>query len=225
VGLSRHSLLVAAVLAVAFLVLPTGALGEPNDSPAGASGPILSGGLYQGTIDTENDTDWWVFYTGTSTQLDVALTGLGADDCFGPEMHLKDASGRLVAESGYPAERFEVEHILYTVGTGTFYVEVFPYHLAPCIGSEADYQLSINSTPSLLASPPYIPPPPAPAPTPIPPAAKPDRSAIRAAAECERARTQVSSLRKKLRHAKGVNYRAIVRAELRRARAAVLHKC
>jgi hypothetical protein len=216
------SLFATALLALGLLGFPAAAIAEPDDGPAGAGGPIQSGGLYYGTIDTENDTDWWVFYTGGATQLDIALTGLGPDDCFGPVMYLKDANGQILAGSGYPANRFEIMHIYYSVGPGTFYVEVFPYNVSPCIGSEADYRLWINSSPLLLAGPPYVPPAPAPASA---PATRPDRSAIRAAAECSRARTRVSNLAKKLRRARGVNYRRIVRAELRRARADVARKC
>jgi hypothetical protein len=218
-----HRLIVAVALMIG-LVGPSSALAEPDDSPAGAGGPIQSGGLYYGTIDTENDVDWWVFYSGGDTQIDVALTGLGPDSCFGPVMYLKDAGGQILAGSGYPANEFEIKHILYTVGTGTFYVEVFPYNVAPCIGPDADYRLWINSSPLLLAGPPYIPPP-APATMPPPAASKPSRSATRAAKECQRARTRVANLNRKLRRARGANYRAVVRGELRQARAAVARKC
>lgn len=188
---------------------------EPNDTAAGASGPIRNGVTYQGVIATENDFDWWVFYTGASTQLDIALLGLGREDCFGPVMDLYDSDGQVITGEDYPAERNETRHILRTVDAGTFYVKVGPYNIAPCIGSEALYHLWINSSPALLAGPPYIPPP-------APPSesgshgTSPGRGSY--AAACRRTRQRISALSTRLRSANSRRQRNLLHAKLRRAR-------
>jgi hypothetical protein len=214
----------AAATAVALVLLGIGAASasaEPNDTAAGASGPIQNGATYQDVIATENDVDWWVFYTGASTQLDIALLGLGPDHCFGPVMGLYDANGQVITQDDYPTEANETHHLLRTVAAGTFYVKVEPYNIGPCFGSEALYRLWINSSPALLASP-YVPPPPAP---PAAGAPLPDHSAIRAAKTCEHARGHVAGLLRKLRRAHGINYRNAIRRDLRRAQAEVRRRC
>ena len=230
-GTSRiaGAILAAATVLLVGLVGASGASAEPNDTLAEADGPILSGSVYEGTLGTQNNVDWWVFYTGARTQVDIALLGLGRDDCFGPEMKLTDDAGQVIEETDTPAERNETKHILYTVGPGTNYVEIKPYYLnTSCgFGPEALYHLWINASPALLAAPPYIPPPPPPPPASVttPTAPKPNRSAIRAAAECGHARTRVTGLMRKLRRARGVNYRNAIRRDIRRARAEVGRRC
>ena len=207
-------------LAIGLLALPTGAAADPNDSPAGASGPLLHGAFWSGSISTENDVDWYVLYSGGSTELGVHLNSQGPDDCFGQVMALTDGDGQFLAGYGYPINAFETQHILYTVGIGTFYVKVSPYHVAPCIGPNAKYVLWATASPALLPTPPAIPPPPAPA------VGKPGSSAGPPVdMRCRNARTRVSNLKKKLRRARGINYRNVVRSELRRARAQVVRRC
>jgi hypothetical protein len=208
-----------AALVSGFLALPARAVADPNDSPAGASGPLLHGAFWSESISTENDVDWYVLYSGGSTELGIHLNSQGPDDCFGQVMELTDADGQFLANYGYPINRFETQHILYTVGLGTFYVKVSPYNVAPCIGSDAKYVLWATASPALLAAPPAIPPP-------APAAGKPGGSTGPPIdMRCRNARTRVSGLKKKLRRARGANYRNVVRAELRRARAAVARRC
>jgi hypothetical protein len=200
---------------------------QANDTRAEASGPILNGAVYQDTTGTENDIDWWVFYTGASTQLDIALAGLGPDDCFGPYMNLTDSDGEIIDQS-YNVNRNETEHILYTVGTGTFYVEVRPNNVAPCAGSEAVYRLGIGSSPALLSAPPYIPPPAPPAVT-SPSTGYPSRGGSkRRTRGCQQAQRRVRTLTRKLRQANRRRARpaaARLRANLRRARSQVRTRC
>lgn len=207
-------LAVLAALGLGALLAASIALGS-NDTMAEADGPILSGQTYQGTTGTENDVDWWVFYTGATTQLDIALMGLGPEDCFGPYMNLTDADGEIIEQS-YHVDRNETKHILYTVGVGTFYIAVNPYNVAPCAGSEAVYRLWINASPALLSEPPYIPPPPAP-PSP--------GSQTGSSAGCRQARSRVSSLSSRLRRAGGFRQRQRLRVKLRRARSQAASRC
>lgn len=209
---------------------------QANDTRAEASGPILNGVVYQGTIGTVNDVDWWVFYTGATTQLDVALLGLGPDDCFGPYMNLTDSDGGIIEQS-YNVNRYETEHILYTVGAGTFYVEVRPYNVAPCAGPEAVYRLGIGSSPALLSAPPYIPPPAPPVAT-SPSTGYPSRgTSPRRSRACQQAQRRVRALKRKLRQANRLRVRrgharqrirrqrAQLQANLRRARSQVRTRC
>lgn len=138
----------------------SGATADLNDTPAGASGPLLQGAFWGGSIGTENDVDWYVLYSGASTELGVHLSSQGPDDCFGQVMELTDGSGRFLAGYGYAINSAETQHILFTVGVGTFYVKVSPYNVSPCIGQEARYTLWATAWPQLLAAPPPTPAPP-----------------------------------------------------------------
>lgn len=230
-GVSRLLSAIAAALLAAFALGGTAA--ASNDTVVGASGPILNGQTYEESIATENDVDWWVFYTGASTALDVALLGLGPDDCFGPTMNLTDANGEVLAQSD-EANRNETEHILYTVGPGTFYVQVLPY-LSPCVGFDARYRIWINSSPSLLSAPPYIPPPAPPVTKPPPKRAPGPRSPAgdgdQPSENCQRARAWVRRLQQRQRRARYLPPRArqreqsFLRHRLRRARDHVRRQC
>lgn len=192
---------------------------DANDTPAGASGPLLQGDFWSGSISTENDVDWYVLYSGASTELGVHLNSQGPDDCFGQVIELTDGDGRYLSHYSH-INSSETGHILYTVGIGTFYIKVSPYNVAPCIGSNAKYVLWVTASPGLLTAPPYIPPP-APPSTPT----TPNPSVIRAAKDCEHARGRVAGLTRKLRRARGINYRNAIRRDIRRARAEVGRRC
>jgi hypothetical protein len=56
--------------------------GEPNESSAQAAGPLAGGVTYSGSIDTDNDEDWFFFYTTPGThQLDLVATNPALDSC------------------------------------------------------------------------------------------------------------------------------------------------
>jgi hypothetical protein len=204
----------------------TPAAAEPNDTPAGASGPIQSGRMYESAIETENDRDWWVFYSGASTQINAALWGRGPDDCFGPVMYLKDASGYTLGDRAGPANTSTSAHILYTVGPGTYYLEVAPYNVAPCIGPDARYAVWINSSLALLTAPPVVPPPPPP-PSPsgtIPPP-KSVGSGSGPSAFCRHARQRAAALSRALQRARTASDRRRIRGNLQTAQRHVRSFC
>lgn len=209
---SRTALAVLAFLVLGTLAGPSG-VAIANDLRTEASGPILNRTVYQGTTKTSNDVDWWVFYTGGTTQLDIMLLGLGPEDCFGPLMNFTDANGAIIEQSSN-VNRNEIEHILYTVGAGTFYVEVRPNNVAPCAGSDAVYRLGINASSALLTAPPRIPPP-----------APPSSSPGGVSRGCQQARARVASLSTRLRQATGRRQRNRLRARLRNARSRASSRC
>lgn len=211
-GARRWPVLVASVAVVlGALIGPTSAAAGPNDTMAGASGPILSGVIYDGTMGTENDVDWWVFYAEASTQTDIALMGLGPEGCFGPEMGLYDVNGRVITQASGSAGRNETVHILRTVSVGTFYLRIEPSPLdvlTHCgFGPEAIYRLWINASPALLSAPPYIPPPP------------------EVSSGCRAAQRRVANLRSRLKRSRSRRQRNRLRAKLRKARSTAANLC
>jgi hypothetical protein len=62
------------IVAGAATLIPTPTT-EPNESAEQAFGPLLGGVSYTGEIQTENDQDWFKFYTAPGIhQFDVAMT-------------------------------------------------------------------------------------------------------------------------------------------------------
>jgi hypothetical protein len=181
---------------------------------ATAQGPMT--GSFTGVIDTENDIDWFFMYALGSTQLDIALTGLGPQEsCQTWTVELKDSDGYELSSAR--AHFNQVDHIRYTVpDPGTYYLEVTGFFCEDV----GNYRIDLAASPALLTSPPYVPPP-----APTSTQTTPDRSAIRAAKECEHARGRVAGLLRKLRRAGGVNYRNAIRRDIRRARADVGRRC
>jgi hypothetical protein len=163
----------------------SGASADANDTSAGASGPLLHGVFWGGSISTENDVDWYV---------------------------------------------------LYTVGIGTFYVEVRPYNVAPCIGQDAKYTLWVTASPQLLTAPiptPPPPPPPASAPPKSTPGTRPPggRGTAGPPENCLRARARVRRLQRRQRLAHRLplaarqREQAFLRHRLRRASDHVRRQC
>ena len=123
------------------------AAAESNDTMATADGPIT--GSITGAIDTSNDIDWFFFYALGSTQLDIALTGLGPEENCGEwEAWLKDADGGYLEATSTGLN--EISHIRYTVASpGTYYLEVS----GGCEGV-GNYRIDIVASPPLLSAPP-----------------------------------------------------------------------
>jgi hypothetical protein len=214
------------------------ATADANDTSAGASGPLLHGVFWAGSIGTENDLDWYVLYSGASTELGVHLNGQGPDDCFGQVMELTDGDGRFLAGHGGSIDRSETGHILYTVDIGTYYVKVRPNNVAPCIGPDAKYTLWVTASPQLLTAPPPLPPAPppsiaAPAPTTHTTGVRPGavRGGTKPSFACRRARTWVRRLQRRrqrarrLRPAARRRQLASLRYPLRRAHSHVRRRC
>lgn len=203
-------------VALGGLASAVSAIAEPNDTMATAQGPATQS--ITGAISTENDVDWYFIYALGSTQLDIALTGLGPEtSCYRWAVELKDSNGYDLSST--TAGFNEVDHILYSLPTpGTYYLEVRGV-FCEAVGN---YRIDLAASPGLLTSPPYVPPPP---PVPSTTTVPSSPSAARAVKACERARTRVAGLRRKLRRARGVNYSAAIRQDIRRARANVRRKC
>ncbi|WP_181357624.1 cadherin-like domain-containing protein [Stenomitos frigidus] len=112
-------------------------------------GPINGSGVYRDTVsDTIDLNDYYQFSLGSSTQLSLALTGLGGGALNGNlDLQLYNAFGGLVASSangGNAAESFTVNGLV----AGTYYIQV-----AATAGNSA-YELNINANnlPVLLSN-------------------------------------------------------------------------
>jgi hypothetical protein len=149
-GTSRiaGAILVAATVLLVGLVGASGASAEPNDSMAEAQGPMT--GSLSGAVDTANDVDWYLIYAQAHTQLDAAITSLGAEEhCFEWTLLLKNADGELLSDAH--AHFNEADHIRYTLGSaGTYYLEVSGF-LCDAPGS---YRIDLSASPALLTRPP-----------------------------------------------------------------------
>lgn len=195
----RRHLIAPAVMLLGVLLGPSNAFAGSNDTMETAQGPVTS--HIDGAIQTENDVDWFFFYAGGSTQLDIALTGVGPEEsCSRWYAELRDQNGGYLSEAR--AEFNQVDHILYTVSSpGKYYLQVSGGY-CEAVGY---YRIDISASPPLLNEPPYIP----------PPAAGPSPGS---SASCRQARTRVSSLNRRLRYARSRRQRNRLRAKLRRAR-------
>jgi len=142
--------------------LPTG---EPNENAEQAFGPLLGGFAYAGEIQTENDEDWFKFYTAPGVQqFDIAYTSISS--CT-PDVEYKGPG-----EYNYSYHEMstdEWEHFTESSPTaGVYYFRVYE----GCVGSR--YEFVVNPPGALTLSPPP-PPAPAPAPAPTPAPVKPHR--------------------------------------------------
>jgi hypothetical protein len=156
---------------------PPVATPEPNESAGQAFGPLSGGTPYSGALQTENDVDWFWFYTSGPYAFDLSLTGTG--DC--------EVYGRLYADGGagsldsLSAELDTISHLVYTApGAARYLVE-----LNGCEG--AGYLLQLDpGTAISLTPPPPPPPPPAPPAPPAPVVRARARPAV--SLRCRRAR-------------------------------------
>lgn len=207
-GARRWPVLVASVAVVlGALIGPASAAAGPNDTMAGAEGPVT--GSFTAAIDTENDVDWYFMYALGSTQLDAAITGLGPEEsCFDWYTVLRDSDGHALSSSTVYFNR--VSHIRYTLPTsGTYYLEVSG-GLCSNVGY---YRIDLAASPALLTSPPYIPPPPS------------SGSQQEVSLGCRAAQRRVAILRSRLRHATSRRQRNRLRAKLRQARSRAASLC
>lgn len=125
---------------------------EINDALNSANGPTLSGDSWVGNLQTENDKDYFVFYTATTSQVHLTLfntTLLDPDSSGGADidMDLLNRSGDLVdytdAVSGELGKTIDE-----TVGRGTHFIEVEGNE------SGASYQVTATGTPAFILGPP-----------------------------------------------------------------------
>jgi hypothetical protein len=141
--------------------------GEPNENTEQAYGPLIGGVAYSGEIQTQNDEDWFKFYTAPgSQQFDVAFTTTSGEcdpevELKGPGEHDDISNFASLNEWGHFAET--------SPSAGVYYLRFW----RTCVGARYQFVINPPGALTLLAPPP---PPPAPAPTPpAPPAPKPSR--------------------------------------------------
>lgn len=221
------SRLACACAVATLMLLPTSALGaafEPNDSLATAAGPVLGGQDIVGAMETENDQDWFKFFTAAGPQqVEVVLTDTAPPECFGQYIRLTQADGAVI--DGPPAQNQNVTaRVRQTLeGSSTYYVQVVPYSVAPCIGPSATYKLRVEPASALVSR---LPVPPAATPV-TPPASTPTDPQKRAEhrARCSRARSAVTkagagvrSARARLMRAQSPRSRRAARRALRLAK-------
>jgi hypothetical protein len=171
----------AAVLLLFLIsVSPAGAQApyEPNDSLAQAWGPLAGGTDYRSTIETDNDQDWFYFYTSRSAQFDISFTGVTLP-CDRGSYKLVDTDGNGVSSGSFYANL--VDHVRTTLNGPARYFIAFSNAAIGCtVGVRIDPADAVTTNPPQPAPTPQPPgpaPQPAPAPNPGPPAT--DEAAIR----------------------------------------------
>jgi hypothetical protein len=183
---------------------------EPNDTKTDAFGPLVGGTTYSAAIETDNDSDWFAFYTSGPNQLQISISGRGPDDCFGPVMYLRDRSGDILGDRAGPTNRSQTKNIKWSATKAdTFYLEISPYNLEPCAGSDAIYDIEISASSSLaVTAPPTV--------TNPPPGGSDG---------CQRARERKAELVNRLHQANTRAEKRRLRRKLRRARDRVRELC
>jgi len=110
---------------------------EPNDSLTQTAGPLTAGVNYIATQDTDNDVDWYRFYTGGQVQLTVTGTVLNEiwlDEC---ELDLRDHRGEeLNGTAFYFGEFSELKQTLYRPG--------IYYLVVDCDDTGSRYRFSLS---------------------------------------------------------------------------------
>jgi hypothetical protein len=115
--------------------------GEPNELVDQASGPLVGGTTYTGTIETANDVEWFYFYTAAGThQLDISSTGMS-----GCSVEL-----RLGADEISPSQDY-VSHITRTVYGAERHLLSVNEDTDSCVGS--DWQFRIDPPEAVTSSP------------------------------------------------------------------------
>jgi hypothetical protein len=145
----RSGFLVGAV-ALALCVAAPSALAdvEPNNGIVQPEGPIAGGAAYTGTLASDNDADWYVFYAASQTQLDIALTSTGPCSV-GATFRTSD--GQEIDEA-YALSN-TTDHVLYTTPVGTTrYLLVLDYG---CAG--ATYSFRVDPAAGVVAGPGVLP--------------------------------------------------------------------
>jgi hypothetical protein len=150
----------AAIVGGAATIPPT-PTGEPNENAEQAFGPLLGGVPYTGELQTQNDEDWFKFYTAPGIhQFDVAVTRLS-----GCEADVLLQSPVKNENKGLDAVTDEWRHFTETSQTaGVYYLEVSE----GCVGTSYEFVIEPPEALTTLAPPPPPPPPAAPAPAPPP---------------------------------------------------------
>lgn len=210
----------AAVVAGPGIVVPA-PTGEPNETADQAFGPLLGATSYAGRIETQNDDDWFYFFTVGPTALDVAVTGT-ASTC-SPYARLYSAADTDSSLASASIDLNQTDHLTYTAGGAAKYlIEV---EGDGCI--DAAYQLRVDPGNALAPALPAAAPAPAPIVRP-----RPGLRCLRARSGVRRWRGALRRTRAKLhvvetRHARRALRRkaAAQRRTLRRAKDRVTIYC
>lgn len=205
----------------AVLVIPAGASGapfEPNDTLVTAAGPLVGGQDIVGAMETANDQDWFKMYTAPgSQQVEIALTDTAPSDCFGQYVRLTKSDGSVIDGPVAQNQNMTVKIQQTLEGSSTYYVQVEPYAINPCIGSTATYRLRVEPASVLVSQLPAN--PPAATPTDTKKQAEHRASCERARSAVSRARASLRSAQSRLGRARTLRARRAARRGLRRARA------
>ncbi len=116
--------------------LPVRGVAEPNDTRGDASGPLLPGTWYYGTLETVNDEDWLSFYVRPRTRrVDVEMVAPGSA-CL-RDVSLRSASGRVLDSStGGGSLAGTIAHLTHRVGGGArLFTRAVGSGADACIGS------------------------------------------------------------------------------------------
>lgn len=121
---------------------------EPNDGITQAFGPLAAGVNYEGDQATDNDIDWFVFYTSGQTQLHITVTNLNTTGYCDADVSLYDTYGRHL--SGTSPDPNTSSSIDLTAPTAARYFLVADHD---CTGG----QYRVNIAGALTAGPPAPP--------------------------------------------------------------------
>jgi hypothetical protein len=176
---------------------------EPNENAGQAFGPLAGGTPYAGSLDTQNDEDWFYFYAAGVTPFDLAVTHT-TGGCTPYASLYRDTSTNSSIDSVSPAEN-TTSHILYTPTAGKYVVGVTD----GCPGTNYRLQLDPAAAISLLAPQPAVP-----APPPPPVARGPSGRCTRARAGVVRWRGAIRRTRAKLQVVETRRARRLLRRKL-----------
>jgi hypothetical protein len=145
------ALLTAALALLA--ALPSLALAdvEPNDGITQVEGPLVGGTTMTGTVPNASDSDWYVFYVASQTQLEVALTTPGDSGC-DANMALLNTDGRSVDSRSVDPNT--TGRILLTTPVGTTrYLVAIGRDDCGSSTSVASYQLNLAPAAAIVTGP------------------------------------------------------------------------
>lgn len=138
------SVLVACLWAVLTLPAIAQAAGEyePNDGRDNAYGPLAGGTEYTATFETANDTDWYVFYVKTYSQMDVSAEKISnvEEFCEFSTVQLYDKDGNVVRSgSTNMSSGLATNHIHVTLSPGRYYFQALRDQA--CVGDRYRFRI------------------------------------------------------------------------------------
>jgi hypothetical protein len=145
------------VTAVALLCVTSSASADDaGDDIAQATGPLVGGTVYNGTLETTDDVDWYVVYTNPQAPLDITITATGSQ-CSPVNASLLDADGKYVLSiQEATATSDQTAHLgpFTTASTSSRYYVRVQSLLTGCSGDT--YQLQLTPATSVTTNSPLI---------------------------------------------------------------------